>query len=94
VPSDHGRDLCLAALTPRSGSPRRRRLSWPATPHGYIGKAIARGVLQASNRRRDWLPGEADVLVYAKKMPQLGPQKHGPRRAGVREEGEIEGCAI
>ncbi|MBN1811797.1 MAG: helix-turn-helix domain-containing protein [Anaerolineae bacterium] len=51
----------------------------------YIRKAIGRGVLHAKKRGRDWFLKRADVLAYAKKMEQLGSQKHSPWRTGARK---------
>ena len=57
----------------------------------YIRKAIGRGVLHAKKRGRDWFLKKTDVLAYAKRMEQLGSQKHSPRRTEGRQKGDGKG---
>lgn len=51
----------------------------------YFRQLIKRSRLQAKKRGRDWFLKKAEVLAYAEKMQQLGPQKYNPWRTGARQ---------
>ena len=51
----------------------------------YIRQLIARGRLNGRKLGRDWILDRSEVLAYAKKMKQLGPEKYSPWRTGARK---------
>ena len=52
----------------------------------HLRQLAQHGKIKALKKGRDWLLNKASVLAYAKKMQQLGTEKHDPWRSGARQK--------
>ncbi|MBN1815156.1 MAG: helix-turn-helix domain-containing protein [Anaerolineae bacterium] len=52
----------------------------------HLRQLAQRGKIKALKKGRDWLLNKASVLAYAKRMQQLGAEKHSPWRTGARQK--------